>query len=81
VGGLRLAVGAAARGVGTVVVLEGRGVPSEGNWTVRGAAGHSERLENGYTITIDEVVDAKPTRQGEAGPGGGSVTVTVTPPA
>jgi len=82
VAGLRLGVGGAKGGVGTVVVLQGEGVPPEGAlWTVRGQAGHSQRLGNGYTLAIDAVEDARSTGQEGAGSGGGSVTVTVTPPA
>jgi hypothetical protein len=46
---------------------------------VSGKAEHSQKLENGYTLTIDQVVDAKSVKKGEIGSGGGSVTVTVTP--
>ncbi|GLZ08888.1 hypothetical protein Acsp03_63540 [Actinomadura sp. NBRC 104412] len=82
VAGLRLGIGGVSRGVGTVVVLQGEGVPPEGAvWTVRGKAGHSQRLENGYTLAIDAVEDTQSTGQDGTGSGGGSVTVTVTPPA
>ncbi|GAA4065016.1 MULTISPECIES: hypothetical protein [Actinomadura] len=80
VGGLRLGVAGAHGGSGTVVVLAGYGVPPEGNWRVTGKAGHSEKLANGYTISIDQVVNAKKLEKGMTGSGGGSVTVTVTPP-
>ncbi|MBC6457774.1 hypothetical protein [Actinomadura sp. HBU206391] len=80
VGGLRIGVMAAGGGEGAVAVLAGPGVPAEADWTVSGRAGLAKRLANGYLVTIDEVFDA------EAGPGrtgsdGGSVTLTVTPPA
>jgi hypothetical protein len=81
VGGLRLGIARASDGVGTVVVLQGRDVPADGNWQVTGKAGHGRRLQNDYTVTIDRVVDAKPMAEGRVGSGGGSVTVTVTPPA
>jgi hypothetical protein len=78
VGGLRLGIGRAADDVGTVVILEGRDVPSQDNWRVSGRAGTSRRFANGYTVTIEEVVNARSSQ--ETGSGGGSVTVTVTPP-
>ncbi|WP_285494136.1 hypothetical protein [Actinomadura sp. NBRC 104425] len=80
VGGLRLGVASAQSDSGTVVVLDGYGVPRENNWRVTGKAGHSEKLANGYTISIDKVVNAKKLEKGMIGSGGGSVTVTVTPP-
>lgn len=80
VGGLRLGVASTQNDSGTVVVLDGDGVPHENNWRVTGKAGHSERLANGYTITIDKVVNAEKLEKGMVGSGGGSVTITVTPP-
>ncbi|MQY04678.1 hypothetical protein [Actinomadura macrotermitis] len=80
VGGLRLGVGQAAHDAATLVVLAGYEVPAEGNWRVSGRAGHTQRLANGYTVRIDKVVNAASTGPGRSGPGGGSVTVTVTPP-
>jgi hypothetical protein len=79
VGGLRLGIGKASDGTATVFVLEGYGVPAEGDWKVSGKARHSQKLDNGYTVTIDQVVNAKSVKKGETGSGGGSVTVTVTP--
>ncbi|MFD0855771.1 hypothetical protein ACFQ07_26250, partial [Actinomadura adrarensis] len=70
VGGLRLGVGRIAEDAATLVILEGRNVPSQGNWRVSGEAGHSEELANGYTVTIERVTASAD----------GSVTVTVTPP-
>jgi hypothetical protein len=79
VGGLRLGIGKASGGTATVFVLDGYGVPADSEWKVSGKAEHSQKLENGYTLTIDQVVDAKSAKKGEVGSGGGSVTVTVTP--
>lgn len=80
VGGLRIGVMAAGEGEGTVAVLAGPGVPEEGAWTVSGRAGLTKRLANGYLVSIDEVFDAG-GGSGQTGSDGGSVTVTVTPPA
>jgi hypothetical protein len=56
VGGLRLGVGRVAEDVATLIILEGQNVPSQGNWRVSGEAGHSEKLANGYTVTIEKVM-------------------------
>lgn len=78
VGGLRLGVMGVRNGTGIVKVLEGPKVPADG-WVVRGGPGLTKKLGNGWTVTIDEVVEGKPSDK--TGSGGASVTVTVVPPA
>lgn len=82
VGGLRLGVTRAGRDKGIVAVLSGPEVPEERgeDWTVSGKAGTTKKLDNGYTVSIDKIVNAKGD-SAETGSAGGSVTVTVTPPA
>lgn len=82
VGGLRLGVMRAFRDTAVIAVLDGPDVPDEGGdkWRVTGKAGDKKKLANGYTVAIDKVVNARDVTEGEIGSGGGSVTVTVTPP-
>jgi hypothetical protein len=82
VGGLKLGVMRAHKDTGVVAVIAGPDVPAEGGekWRVIGKAGSTKRLANGFTVSIDKVVNAKDDTSGTIGSGGGSVTVTVTPP-
>ncbi|WP_184579377.1 hypothetical protein [Lipingzhangella halophila] len=83
VNGLRLGV-SVYDGEGRVEVSQNPGDDSGPDVTsqqVSGEPGHSETLDNGYTVTIVDVADPPyDPGDGDQGPPGGSVTVRVEAP-
>lgn len=81
VNGLRIGVISTSGGEAAVSVGAGPGIDEDSPEEVTGEAGDSVTLDNGYTITFDEVENSDPDAggsEGEAG-GTGSVKLIVTP--
>ncbi|WP_156184936.1 hypothetical protein [Allosalinactinospora lopnorensis] len=75
---LRIAVSSTRGGEARFTVSQGPGIDKDSPDGGRGEIGDTVTLDNGYTITIEEVQDS--AEDDAPGAGSGSATLTVTPP-
>ncbi|MBB4930063.1 hypothetical protein F4561_000883 [Lipingzhangella halophila] len=81
VNGLRIGVVSTRDGEADVSIGSGPGIDEDNPEKVSGEADDSVTLDNGYTITFEEIENSDPDAGGDDEAGGtGSVRLTVTPP-